>query len=606
MLKKALSLMLGVLFLLSASMVSAAGFSDMTSSYAWAKEAVETLADSGVINGYPDGTFKPGNNITKEEAISLFARTLGASEALNSPVVSLANVLFEDTLTNYNTYAKEAAAYLMYKKVLSEEELATYLSSANKGEPLKRYEAATLIAKCLGGDVWLKSNPDVSLSYADAADVPASAKGYVYFASEAQIIQGMENNKFMPMGNVTRAQIATMIYRIFNRMSYTYSQGVISKIDATTNTITLRDANGNAESYIINKNVAVMLDGEQSQLTLLSVGQEVIITFSNGALYSLDVVEMAVEDTFEAVYKGKSTDTTGTTIKFTTMASGETLSYKLADDVVISYNGTAGSLNNLSVGDYIRLSIKSGKIAIIEAENKTTQIEGARVEAITYEPDVAITVRTTDNELLSYGVKSGATIRKNSAITTFSDLVVGDKVTLTLEYGQISAVTAIGVEKKITGQIEEITISKTNSSLSINNGTTTTAYSVSRDVSITLDGAAATLYDLRIGYTVELETSSSTITAVKVKSVASPLQITGQITLVNTAYDMIRVSYADTNGNMTEATVFVKSTAKILDSNDGKIKTIKNLEIGQNVTVAGSENVGVFEATSIMILSNTK
>lgn len=281
------------------------------------------------------------------------------------------------------------------------------------------------------------------------------------------------------------------------------------------------------------------------------------------------------------------------------------LTYPLADNFVISYNGGNGTLNDLASGDYVKVSISSGKVTVVEAETKTTTITGGRVESITFEPDVVITIRKTDNELVSCGVKTGATIRKNSAVTTFSELVVGDKVDVTLEYGEISSIVAIGIEKKVTGQIEEMTISKTNSSLILNNGTTSTEYSISRNVDITLDGSAATLYDLRLGYEVELVVSSSTITEVKVTSVAAPLQITGQITLINTTYNMLVVKYADSNGNMAEKNIFLNS-AKILDSNDGKIKTIKNLSVGQNVTVAGSENVGIFEATSLMILSNVQ
>lgn len=605
MLKKAISLMLGLLMLVSVVSVSAAGFGDVTSSYDWAKEAIESLADEGVITGYTDGTFKPGNNITKEEAIALIARMLGSSESLNSRVVSLSNVLYEDVLSSYNTYAKEAAAYLLYKKVLSEDDLVTYLSASNKGETLKRYEAATLLAKCLGGEVWLKSNPDITLSFADAADVPAAAKGYVYFASEAGVMQGMENNSFVPMGDVTRAQVAVMIYRILQQMNYTYTEGTISQINAAANTVTIMDADGMTETYVISKSVAVMLDGEQSQLTLLAVGDKAILTFSNQALYSLDVVEMAVEETIDAVYKGKTVDNSGTKIKFLPMDSTEMQTYPLAENAIVSYNGGNGTLNDLTSGDRIIVSITSGKIDLIQAETKTTTLTGARVESITFDPDVVITLRTTDNELISCSVNTGATIRKNNAVTTFSDLVVGDKVDVTLEYGNISSVVAIGVEKNITGTIEELTISKSNSSITINNGSTSTSYSVSRDVNITLDGSAATMYDLRIGYEVEVETSSTTITKVKVKSVASPMQITGQITLVNTTYNMIVVQYTDTNGNIAEKNVFLKS-AKILDSNDGKIKTIKNLSAGQNITAAGSENIGVFEATSIMILSNVQ
>ncbi len=605
MLKRALSLVLVLMIFAAVPVVHAVGFRDVTSSYSWAEEAIESLADSSIINGYPDGTFKPGNQITKEEAISLFARMLGSSETLNESVITLSNLLFEDVKTQYDTYAKEAAAYLVYKKVLVENDLATYLSSANKGQPLKRYEAATLIAKCLGGDVWLKTNPDITLSFADAASVPASAKGYVYFASEAGVMQGMEDNKFEPMGNVTRAQIAVMIHRIFSQMNYTYTKGIITQINASDKTITISDDSGVSETYVVNSSVAVMLDGEQSQLSSLSVGQEIIVTFSNEALYSLDVVAMAVDDTIEAIFKGKSTDTKGTKIKVAPMDSSETVTYSLADDVVISRNGESASLNSLVAGDHLIVTIASGKVTFINAKEKTKIISGGRVESITFEPDVVIGIRTSGGELVSCKLAEGATIRKNNQTTTFSALVVGDKVDATLEYEKIVAVTAIGIEKTISGDIEEITISKTNSSLVLNNGKTSTRYAISRNVEILLDDREATLYDLRIGYEVELVTSSSTITKVKVKSVASPLQITGRIVLINTTYNMLVVEHTDVNGNIAEKNVFLNS-AKILDSNDGKIKTIKNLSVGQNVTIAGAENLGVFEASSLMILSNAQ
>lgn len=605
MLKKSLSLVLCLLMLSSVFAVSAAPFNDVPESYNWAKEAIESLAKQSIITGYPDGTFQPGKNISKEEAVALFSRMLGANEEVNNSVAILANVMYEGSIKGFDSFAKDAAAFLMYKKVLGESDLATYLSSSNKGQPLKRYEAATLIAKCLGGDVWLKSNPDVALSFADADEVPAAAKGYVYFASEAGVMQGVEDNKFMPMGNVNRAQVATMIYRILSQMNYTYSAGVITNIDSIGNTVTVRDAEGVSEAYAINKNIAVMLDGEQTQLTLLSVGQEAVLTFSNGALFSLEVVAQEVDEVYEGVYKGKSSDTKGTTIKFIPMDSSQTLTYLLADDYVISYNGEGGSLSNLVINDFVKIHVEGGKINLIEAESKNSTITGARVESITLEPDVVVTVRTVDNELISATVRTGASIRKNNVVTTFSDLVVGDKVDVTYEYGQISSVVAIGMEKKVSGSIEEITISKTNSSLLLNNGSTTTKYSISRDVDITLDGKAATLYDLRIGYEVDLVTSSATITEVKVKSVAAPAQITGQISIINTSYNMIVVKYTDSNGNLAEKNVFLNS-AKILDSNDGKIKTIRNLSVGQSVTIAGSENVGVFEASSLMILSNVQ
>ncbi|MBE7010615.1 MAG: S-layer homology domain-containing protein [Ruminococcaceae bacterium] len=605
MAKRILAITICLLFAFSMVTFAATKFSDVTSNYSWAEEAINALAQDGVIAGYPDGTFKPGKDITKEEAITLFARMLGSNEKVNESVVSLSSLIYEEELESYNTYAKDAAAYLMYKKVLTAADLVTYLSSTNKGETLKRYEAATLIAKCLGGDIWLKTNPEVTLSYADTSSIPSAAKGYVYFASEAGIIQGMEENKFVPMGDVTRAQIAVMIHRMVVRMDYTYAEGVISNVDTVAMTMTIRNADGDSEIYSVGNTVAVMLDGEQAKLSDLSVGQEVIITFSNEALYSLDVVEMPVDESFEAIYKGKLSDNSQTKVKFTPLDSDKTLTYALADDVVVSYNGGKGNLSNVSVGDYVKVSVSAGKVVIFEAESKNTTIEGARVTAIEFVPDVLITVETKSGDLESYPVKSGATIRRNSAVTTFKDLLVGDKVDITLEYGKISSVVAIGVTKNITGTIEEITISKANSYITIASNGGSTKYSLSRDLGITLDGAPATIYDLRLGFDVEIEATSATITKITVKSVAAPMQITGQIKLVNTTYNMLVVTHTDANGNTVDTQVFAKDNVKILDSNDGKIKYLRDLKPGQNVTAAGAENVGIFEANSIMILTNT-
>lgn len=50
-------------------------FSDVTEGQ-WYTEAVETLADLGIIEGYSDGTYKPGNNISRAETAVILDRVL--------------------------------------------------------------------------------------------------------------------------------------------------------------------------------------------------------------------------------------------------------------------------------------------------------------------------------------------------------------------------------------------------------------------------------------------------------------------------------------------------------------------------------------------------
>jgi hypothetical protein len=46
---------------------------------AWARPAVVTAWSKGIISGYPDGTFRPHNQITRAEMAVIVARALGLS-----------------------------------------------------------------------------------------------------------------------------------------------------------------------------------------------------------------------------------------------------------------------------------------------------------------------------------------------------------------------------------------------------------------------------------------------------------------------------------------------------------------------------------------------
>lgn len=53
-------------------------FSDVSATH-WARNAIAAAAANGWVNGYTDGTFRPGNNITRAEAVVVMNRVLGRS-----------------------------------------------------------------------------------------------------------------------------------------------------------------------------------------------------------------------------------------------------------------------------------------------------------------------------------------------------------------------------------------------------------------------------------------------------------------------------------------------------------------------------------------------
>ena len=73
--KKLVASLVSCMVLGSVSVYAANPFSDVDAS-SWAYQSVEQLANAGIINGYPDGTFKGNNPITRYEMAQMVAKAM--------------------------------------------------------------------------------------------------------------------------------------------------------------------------------------------------------------------------------------------------------------------------------------------------------------------------------------------------------------------------------------------------------------------------------------------------------------------------------------------------------------------------------------------------
>ena len=83
MMKKVLAMAAVAALAAGVSAYAANPFSDVSTSD-WAYQAVSTLSDQGVVEGYPDGTFKGQNNITRYEMAQIVARLMAKEDQLNA------------------------------------------------------------------------------------------------------------------------------------------------------------------------------------------------------------------------------------------------------------------------------------------------------------------------------------------------------------------------------------------------------------------------------------------------------------------------------------------------------------------------------------------
>lgn len=83
-------------------------FSDVSSD-SWAYQAVSQLAEAGIVNGYPDGTFKGQNNITRFEMAQMIAKAMANQDRANAEQQALINRLADEFSNELNTLGVRVA-----------------------------------------------------------------------------------------------------------------------------------------------------------------------------------------------------------------------------------------------------------------------------------------------------------------------------------------------------------------------------------------------------------------------------------------------------------------------------------------------------------------
>lgn len=102
----------------------------------WAQEEINCAAEKGLILGYPDGTFLPGSNITRAEAMTLVNRVLGRTPHVDNLLPDMTTWLDNDNTavwyyadiqeaTNFHNYERKSAEdFEVWTEILSNRDWA--------------------------------------------------------------------------------------------------------------------------------------------------------------------------------------------------------------------------------------------------------------------------------------------------------------------------------------------------------------------------------------------------------------------------------------------------------------------------------------------------
>ncbi len=184
-------------------------FSDVPADY-WASEAIEACRAAGLVDGYPDGSYRPASNISRAQIAVYIARALaGGDERLPSgpPDGSFRDLPTSHWAFRHIEYATAVGVVRGYPD-----------GCYRPADDVNRGQLAAFLARAMvepTGDAGLADyQPPDSPSF---ADVPRDfwAYGYVEYLAAASVASGHCDGTYRPHSPCTRAEAAVYLARAF-------------------------------------------------------------------------------------------------------------------------------------------------------------------------------------------------------------------------------------------------------------------------------------------------------------------------------------------------------------------------------------------------------
>lgn len=178
-------------------------FTDLEN-YAWAKDAIYTLKNKGIISGVSGTEFAPSNNIRRGDFMLILTRMLGINNE------------FTD---NFADVAKDS---YYYNAIGSAKSAGIAKGSGENFMPdnsITRQDLISLAYRAFAEKGFLNESEDLTAldAFADAGEIAEYAKSAMASMVKAGIIKGADG-LVNPKGNATRAEVAVMCARMAEMM----------------------------------------------------------------------------------------------------------------------------------------------------------------------------------------------------------------------------------------------------------------------------------------------------------------------------------------------------------------------------------------------------
>ena len=477
------------------------------------KPFLNQAAELGLMSGYEENGkryCKPRNNVTYCEAVQLMYSIMKAytKQDVNDATVTK----WKPVISAYNipTWAYKATAYGLENSILTTAEL-NKLQGGTKAA--NREDVGVIFGKAMDTVKGYDVKSGATLGYADKDAISATAVPYLELLYRVNLMVGDSDNKFNPKKNITRAEMAVLSVKSYNKL--VENKGTETNRKTATGTVTdcktmqngdiflTMTASGSSLSLFgVKGKVTAKYNGQTIALSDIKTGDTVKVTYEGQYISSITVTysKNGIKQTTEKKYELKDITDSKITVK-----DGSTeKKFYLDDDVEIRLDGKKSTVSKLSraledTSYDVTLTLDKDEyvlkvVAVVNANNPT---DGT----VTDVEDDEITIKSGKKEY-TYTLASDVEVTYNGNTMKFSkfqrnyddsNFVVSLKLD---KNNRVSEIKITSMEDDYNGTLTFLNSKR----IEFTAGSKTYQYNLSDDVTVRIDGKKSSVSALRESY----------------------------------------------------------------------------------------------------------
>lgn len=202
----------------------------------WAETVVAKWYDNGIISGFPDGSFRPNEAVTRAQLAVIIDNIF--------KFTTKADMYFSDV--NGSEWFADAVAKCSQAGIISGNPNGTF----EPNKPVTREQAAKMIAEAFK---LTAADADAYRTFADSSSIAAYAREYVSALYEAGYIAGFPGGNYEPKKGLTRAEALKIIDNILDGIvsaKGTYTKDASKSLLVNSKDVTLRNIEIAGDLYL--------------------------------------------------------------------------------------------------------------------------------------------------------------------------------------------------------------------------------------------------------------------------------------------------------------------------------------------------------------------